>query len=93
MTDKIFFAVVIPPEGEVTTVDLPIDDQGRFRFLQQVVGGCVQKIPLPGVRYMVMNENAKLAPHMFNQTATAFALEAGSIIAGTVAIIPQKAMQ
>jgi hypothetical protein len=92
------FAIVIPLKGQVQLVELPDGELPRFRTLQEIVGGHVQAVPLPGDRFMVLNEEGKMRPHGTNQTATAIARAAESIlpddyIAGVAAIIPRVALQ
>ena len=89
---------LILPNGEVDSVSLLEDDEARLRQLQELVGGCVEVVSLPGERYMVINENGKDGPHMINHTATAIAHEAESImptdyIAGVAVIIPAEVLQ
>lgn len=87
-------ASMILPNGEVDSVAVPEDEELRLRQLQELVGGCIETVSLPGDRYMVINENGKDGPHMINHTATAIAHEAEAImpsdyIAGVAVIIPQ----
>ncbi|MDK9702396.1 MAG: DUF3846 domain-containing protein [Sulfuritalea sp.] len=91
-------AIVIPPSGDSTIVELPTGDSLRLETLQAIVGGYLQVVSLPGSRYMVMNENAKAISHFANRTATAIARTAESIhdddyIAGVAAIIPRNALR
>ena len=89
---------LILPNGEVDSVSLLEDDEARLRQLQELVGGCVEVVSLPGERYMVINENGKDGPHMINQTATAIAQETEAImasdyIAGVAVILPAEVLQ
>jgi hypothetical protein len=98
MTATTMSATIIQPEGSVDTMTLPRDDDKRLAILQQVVGGYIEAVALPGGRYMVINENGKDAPHVVNQTATDIAREAQAIqpddyIAGVAAIITQGVLQ
>ena len=85
-------ATIILPNGEVDSVSLPEDEEARLRQLQELVGGCIEVVALPGERYMVINENGKDGPHMINHSATAIAHEAEAImpsdyIAGVAVIV------
>ena len=98
MTATTMSATVIQPEGGVDTMTLPRDDDKRLAILQQIVGGYIEAVALPGGRYMVINENSKDAPHVINQTATDIAREARAIqpddyIAGVAAIVTQGILQ
>ena len=89
---------MILPNGEVDSISLPEDEQARLRQLQDLVGGYIEVVALPGERHMVINENGKDGPHMINHTATAIAHEAESImptdyIAGVAVIIPAEVLQ
>lgn len=91
-------AIVIPPKGQVELVELPLDDLPRLTMLKELVGGYVQAVSLPGDRFMVLNEEGKTRPHAANETATAIARVAESIlpddyIAGVAVIIPRAALQ
>ena len=91
-------ATIILPNGEVDSVSLPEDEEARLRQLQELVGGCIEVVALPGERYMVINENGKDGPHTLNQTATAIAHEAQAImpsdyIAGVSVILPAEVLQ
>jgi len=98
MTATTMFATIIQPEGGVESMTLPLDDENRLAALQQIVGGYIEAVALPGGRYMVINENGKDAPHVINQTVTDIAHEAEAIqrddyIAGVAAIITQGVLQ
>lgn len=91
-------ATVILPEGSIEAMALPRDDAKRLAILQQVVGGYIEAVALPGSRYMVINENGKDGPHTINQAATAIAHEAQAImlsdyIAGPAIVISQDDLQ
>lgn len=91
-------ASLIHPNGEVDSISLPEDEDGRLRQLQELVGGCIEAVALPGERYMIINENGKDGPHMINHTATAIAHEAEAImptdyIAGVAVILPAEVLQ
>lgn len=91
-------ATLILPDGEVDSVSLPEDEEARLRQLQELVGGYIEAVSLPGERYMVINENGKDGPHMINHTATAIAHEAEAImasdyIAGVAVILPAEVLQ
>lgn len=91
-------AIIIQPEGGVDTMTLPRDDDKRLAILQQIVGGYIEAVALPGGRYMVINENGKDAAHSINQMATdiahdAQAIQADDYIAGVAAIITQGVLQ
>ena len=91
-------ATVIYPDGDVDSVSLQDSEESRLRQLQELVGGSIEAVSLPGKRYMVINENGKDGPHMINNTATAFAHEAQAImpsdyIAGVAVILPGEVLQ
>lgn len=94
----IITASLIHPNGEVDSISLPEDEESRLRQLQDLVGGYIEVVALPGERHMVINENGKDGPHMINHTATAIAQEAESImptdyIAGVAVILPAEVLQ
>ena len=91
-------ATLIRPDGEVDSVSLLEEDAARLRQLQELVGGHIETVSLPGERCMVINENGKDGPHMINNTATAIAHEAQSImpndyIAGVAVILPIEVLE
>ena len=91
-------ATIILPNGEVDLVSLLGNDDARLRQLQEIVGGHIEAVSLPGERCMVINENGKDGPHMINHTATAIAHEAEAImssdyIAGVAVILPAEVLQ
>ena len=91
-------ATLIAANGEVDTISLPMDDDVRLQQLQDIVGGYIEAVAMPGGRYMVINENGKDGPHMINQTATAIAQETEAImasdyIAGVAVILPAEVLQ
>lgn len=91
-------ASLILPNGEVDSVSLLEVDEARLRQLQELVGGCIEVVSLPGERCIVINENGKDGPHIINQTATAIAHEAEAImasdyIAGVAVILPAEVLQ
>lgn len=91
-------ATVVFPNGEVDSASLPEADEARLRHLQELVGGYIEALALPGTRYMVINENGKDGPHMINHTATTIAHEAEAImptdyIAGVAVILPAEVLQ
>ena len=91
-------ASMILPNGEVDSISLPEDEEARLRQLQEMVGGYIEVVALPGDRHMVINENGKDGPHMINHTATAIAHEAEAImptdyIAGVAVILPAEVLQ
>lgn len=94
----IITASLIYPNGEVDSISLPEGEEARLRQLQELVGGCIEAVALPGERYMIINENGKDGPHMINNTATAIAHEAQSImpsdyIAGVAVILPVEVLE
>ena len=99
MADQLsVIATLIRPDGDIDQVSLPADDEARLRQLQDLVGGYIEAVALPGGRYMVINENGKDGPHTINQTATAFAHEAEAImptdyIAGAAIIVSGEVLR
>lgn len=94
----IITASLIHPNGEVDSISLPEDEESRLRQLQDLVGGYIEAVSLPGERHMVINENGKDGPHMINHTATAIAHEAEAImpsdyIAGVAVILPAEVLR
>ena len=94
----IITASLIHPNGEVDSISLPEDEEARLRQLQDLVGGYIEVVALPGERHKVINENGKDGPHMINHTATAIAHEAEAImptdyIAGVAVILPAEVLQ
>ena len=91
-------ASMILPNGEVDSLSLLEDEEARLHHLQDLVGGYIEVVALPGERHMVINENGKDDPHMINHTATAIAHEAEAImptdyIAGVAVILPAEVLQ
>ena len=91
-------ATVILPNGEVDSIPLLQEDAARMRQLQELVGGHIETVSLPGERCMVINENCKDGPHMINNTATAIAHEAQAImpsdyLAGVAVILPGEVLE
>ena len=91
-------ATVIYPDGDVDSVSLQDSEESRLRQLQELVGGYIETVSLPGERCMVINENGKDGPHMINNTATAIAHEAQAImpsdyIAGVAVILPVEVLE
>ena len=66
-------------------------DDARLRQLQEIVGGHIEAVSLPGERCMVINENGKDGPHMVNHTATA--IMPTDYIAGVAVILPAEVLQ
>ena len=94
----IITASLIYPNGEVDSISLPEGEEARLRQLQELVGGSIEAVALPGERYMIINESGKDGPHMTNHTATAIAHEAETImpsdyIAGVAVILPAEVLQ
>lgn len=90
-------ANLLPVAGGLVQVDLAADDSSRLVELQKMVGGDIEVVPLSGQRFMVINENGKLATHARNEMATDLAHAAEAIdrfdyIAGPAVIIPQSAL-
>lgn len=90
-------ATVILPEGEIVSISLLEDDIGRLKQLQNLVGGFVEVVALPGDCYAVINENGKNGPHQVNHLATAIAHKHEAIspldyLAGTVVLAPRHAL-
>ena len=91
-------ATLIRPDGEVDSISLLEEETARLRQLQELAGGYIETVPLPGERCMVINENGKDGPHMINNTATAIAHEAQAImpsdyIAGVAVILPIEVLE
>ena len=91
-------ASMILPNGEVDSISLPEDEEARLRQIQEMVGGYIEDVALPGELHIVINENGKDGPHMINHTATAIAHEAEAImptdyIAGVAVILPAEVLQ
>ena len=84
-------ATIILPNGEVDLVSLLGNDDARLRQLQEIVGGHIEAVSLPGERCMVINENGKDGPHMVNHTATA--IMPTDYIAGVAVILPAEVLQ
>lgn len=84
-------ATVILPNGEVDLVSLLGNDDARLRQLQEIVGGHIEAVSLPGERCMVINENGKDGPHMVNHTATA--IMPTDYIAGVAVILPAEVLR
>lgn len=83
--------VVIPPDGFASDELLPKGALASLDALRLLIGGPIQIVPLPHKKYLVINEEAKYAPHQVNREATALATSAESIpvgdyIAGTAVI-------
>ena len=94
----IITASLIHPNGEVDSISLPEGEEARLHQLQDLVGGYIEVVALPGQRHMVINENGKDGPHMINHTATAIAHEAEAImptdyIAGVAVILPAEVLR
>lgn len=90
-------ATILHPGGETDTRELPEDEVRRLRLLQDLVGGHLEVVPVPGAKYLVFWEEAKDGTHVVNETATAIAREAESIqpgdyLAGIVIVVPRKAL-
>ncbi len=91
-------ATTIRPDGEVDSISLLEEETTGFLQLQELVGGYIETVFLPGERCMVINENGKDVPHMINNTATAIAHEAQAImpsdyIAGVAVILPVEVLE
>ena len=90
--------VVISASGEVSEIVLPAEDMKALHTLQDLVGGPIEARPLPGRKYIVLNEDAKLGFHFQNEVATDLALKAESIqpddyIAGTAVIVDSSVLE
>lgn len=91
-------ATSITPSGESNEYLLPEDSHACLNLLQSLVGGPLQALPLPGRRYMLINDEGAMVPHQPNPIATMLAQEAQSIhrddyIAGTAVIVPAKVLE
>ncbi len=90
-------ATVIYPGGGTDALGLPTDEILRMQTLKELVGGPLEVVPVPGARYMVFWEDAKLGPHCVNETATVIARETESILpddylAGVVVLVSKEAL-
>ncbi len=91
-------ATVIYADGAVDTVALPDGDNARIQKLVDLIGAeYIQAIPISNSRYMLVDENGKLQPHIHNQAATDIAHKAEAIpvsdyIAGTAVIVTRAAV-
>lgn len=90
-------ATVLLSDGETDQIILPEADPARLLRMQEVVGGHLEVVPIPGRRYLVVSESAKDGPHVINRIATQMAQEAESIplddyLAGTVLLVSQQVM-
>lgn len=90
-------ATMIRQDGEFDSIFLLEDEAVRLCQLQDIVGGFIETVSLPGERCMFVNENGKNGPRMINNTATAIAHEAQIImlsdyIAGVAVIIPAEVL-
>lgn len=91
-------AVVLPLDGEPKHLPLSHIPENRLRSMQEIVGGYIQAVPLPGRMHLIFNEDAKEAPHAVNQLATALAHASQAIslrdyIAGIAAIVPTESLE
>lgn len=91
-------ATAIYPDGVIETVALPSGECDRLRTLQEIVGGCIEGVPLPDGRYMLVNENGKDGFHVINQVATDLAHQTEAImaddyIAGVAVVLPAEALE
>ncbi|BBN90710.1 hypothetical protein AZSP09_37330 (plasmid) [Azospira sp. I09] len=93
----LMLATILHPGGETDTCELPEDEVQRLRLLQDLVGGHLEAVPVPGAKYLVFGGEAKDGLHVVNETASATAREAESIqpddyIAGVVVVVPREAL-
>ena len=91
-TQNIRSVVILSPEGDVSETLLPEGEMAAMDTLRLLVGGPLEVLPLPSQKYLVINEDARQAPHFINQTATALAHSAETIapddyVAGTAVIV------
>lgn len=89
---------IITSSGVVSENILPDDEHDRMGMLQDIVGGPIEVVPLPGRRYLAFCEDGKLHAHVQNILATELAHEAESIaksdyIAGDAVIVPVEALE
>lgn len=80
MSTEVFYIAVVRLGGSCEDLVLSIEQSARLRRLQELVGGCVEGIPLSDDRYMVLNAHGKDGPHCINQQATEIAHISGSIM-------------
>lgn len=73
------YATVIYPDGSSTALALPLAADRRLSAIQEMVGGCIEGIPLSSGRYMFLSEDGKASA--VNHIATEIAREAKSIMA------------
>ena len=67
-------ATILHPGGETDTRELPEDEVRRLRLLQDLVGGHLEVVPVPGAKYLVFWEEAKDSPHVVNERPSPFNL-------------------
>ena len=84
--------VIIRPGGLVEKVS-PVGEFFTLKELQELVGGLIQMIRIPGNRTIVLNEEGKLLELDFNLTATSLYkgyLFEGDYLVGNVIVIDNK---
>lgn len=90
--------IVLAPTGDASESFLPDQQLAALDTLRHLVGGPIEVVPLPGRKYLVINEEAKDFPHFINTTATELAQAAESIlpndyIAGTAVIVDTTVLE
>ena len=86
---------VIRTNGRIRRAIVPNDPAPCLASLQAIVGGCIEVVPLPGSRYLVIHADGKLENLPPNPLATKLAHGAASIttddyIAGTAILTPKR---
>ncbi|QYY34136.1 MULTISPECIES: hypothetical protein [Cupriavidus] len=96
MNDNTYPATVIYPDGTSAAISLPLSMDARLGVIQNLVGGCIEGIPLSSGRYMFLSESGEASA--INQLATDIARASESImaddhIAGVAVIVPMELTQ
>ncbi|MFS8981204.1 hypothetical protein PO002_43720 [Cupriavidus necator] len=93
MSNDTYPATVIYPDGASMAISLPLATDRRLSAIQEIVGGCIEGIPLSSGRYMFLSENGNASA--VNHIATEMARDSESImaddyIAGVAVIVPME---
>lgn len=57
MNDNTYPATVIYPDGTSAAISLPLSMDAQLGVIQNLVGGCIEGIPLSSGRYMFLSES------------------------------------